>query len=184
MSASHKTLDFGFKKADYNRFQFLKQSVDNLRDKLKIIGGDLLILSGIPEDILPKLVKENSISTIYAEDEYAYEELQIIKKLKGKINGECELNLTWGKTLYHIDDIPYTIDKIPATSKANRINTGKQAEVRAPFLAPETITVIANFPESKMSAAEIFEFELFSEIQPYVNGGEDKASRKIALLHF
>tara|TARA_R110002049_G_scaffold151160_1_gene314700 strand:+ start:13419 stop:14813 length:1395 start_codon:yes stop_codon:yes gene_type:complete len=175
----YKTLDLGFRKADYNRFQFLKQSVDNLRDKLKIIGGDLLILSGIPEDILPKLVEENGISTIYAEDEYAYEELQVIKKLRANLDGKCELNLTWGKTLYHIDDIPYHIDKIPATSKAYRINTAKQAEVRAPFLAPEAITVIANFPKSNIPNAEIFEFELLSEIQPYVNGGEDKALERL-----
>jgi deoxyribodipyrimidine photo-lyase len=175
----YKSLDLGFRKAGYNRFKFLKESVLNLKENLRKIGGDLYITYGIPEKILSDFVEKFNVSTIYAEEEYASEELQVLDTLRTNLEGKCELNLTWGKTLYHIDDIPYKIDEIPVTSKAYRINTAKQAEVREPFLAPESIDIIENFPESSIPTANNFNFEDNQEFELYVNGGEDRALERL-----
>ncbi|MGC1471038.1 MAG: DASH family cryptochrome, partial [Psychroserpens sp.] len=120
-----------------------------------------------------------NVNTIFAENEYAAEELQVIQNLENNLKSSCELNLTWGKTLYHIDDLPYTINEIPATSKAYRINTAKKADVREPFLAPEKINVIDDFPKSKLPIADDFNFKDVVDIEPYVNGGEDKALERL-----
>lgn len=177
----YKTLSLGFRKADYNRFLFLKQSVENLKENFKKINGNLLIRYGIPEKILPQLVKNYNVSTIYAEQEYAFEELQVLERLILNLNNNCKLDLTWGKTLYHKEDIPYTIDKIPATSKAYRINTAKKAKVRAPFLAPHSITRIDNFPKSNIPSIKTFGLKEQKNVKPFITGGEDKALER---LHF
>jgi len=75
-------LELGFRKADLVRFKFLEQSVIDLRNNLESIGGHLFIgeLSAI--NTLPELIKLYGITDIYAEEEYASEELNFVKKLK------------------------------------------------------------------------------------------------------
>lgn len=179
--ASQTESGISFAKAGYNRFQFLKQTLDNLRANLKAKGANLRICTGKPEEILPKLISEHNINTIYAEDEYAYEELHVISEVKSKIPEAVTLELIWGKTLYHIDDVPYTIDKIPLTSKAFRINTSKVASVRAVFAVPENIHTISvsewgNLPEP--SLLHISKSEVYDET-PYVSGGENEALKRL-----
>ncbi len=164
----------GFRKADVNRVLFLKRSLEDLQQRLEAINGHLIIETGIPEVIVARYAENLSCDTIYAEEEYAWEELQVIKKLKENLGVAIQLNLTWGKTLYHIGDIPFTIDKIPLTSKAYRIPTGKQTQVREPFLAPDSIKSAAgitstDFPDYKALGFSAKEIE---EVEPYVEGGE------------
>ncbi|MDT0293017.1 DASH family cryptochrome [Mesonia ostreae] len=178
-SRLYDDLDLGFRKAGYNRFHFLRETVLELKENLKAIGGNLHIQYGIPEEIIPKLVEEYNVTRIYAEDEYAYEELQVLDALKHRLPKSCELHLTWGKTLYHIDDIPYAIEDIPKTSKTYRIHTGKTTEVRAPFLAPESISTIDDFPESHIPDFSTFNFKEDSELELYVKSGEKAALERL-----
>jgi len=169
-----KQLPLGFKKAGANRALFLKQSLENLQSNLESIGGHLLIEFGIAEEIVSAVSEKFNCTTIYAEEEYAWEELQVLKRLKENLGDKTQLDLIWGKTLYHKDDIPFTIDKIPLTSKAYRIPTGKQTAVRAPFLAPAKVTSIENVVSKPFPEFEIFgisEAEI-KAVTPYVKGGE------------
>jgi len=124
-----KKLNLGFRKACSNRFLFLKQSVLNLQKNLENLGGHLLIGVDSAAESIPELVTEYNINTIYGECEYASEELQLIDEVKTKLPNVA-WNLYWGKTLYHIDDIPFTIEKIPLSSKAYRIPASKESTPR------------------------------------------------------
>lgn len=62
-------------------------------------------------------MKKYGISDIYAEEEYASEELNVIKEIQN-ILPELKFHFYWGKTLYHKEDIPFLISKIPLSSKA------------------------------------------------------------------
>lgn len=119
-----------FKKANTVRKVFLLQSLLDLRDSLKERGGNLLILEGIPEHIIPELVREHHITFIYTEQEYASEELTLMRAVREQLPESCELLEFWGKTLYHVEDLPYAINKIPLTSKAFRMKTTKESAVR------------------------------------------------------
>ncbi|CAM3460209.1 DASH family cryptochrome [Aequorivita lipolytica] len=176
-----ETLPLGFRKADANRVIFLKQTVLDLQKRLENIGGHLHIELGLPEEIVDAYVNKYSISKIYAEKEYAWEELQMMAEVKKRIAEKAALITFWGKTLYHIDDIPFTISKIPLTSKAYRIPTGKETEVREPYNEP----IQANAASAiKSTAFPSFEKLGFSEeeiaaVEPFIAGGETAALNRL-----
>ncbi len=136
-------LELGFRKAAINRFKFLEESVLNLKENLEFLGGHLIIGFGIASEFIPKIVADYSITSIYGETEYAYEELKLVGAVQDKLPN-IDFNFYWGKTLYHRDDIPFKIDSIPLTSKAYRIPTSKESSPRAVFKTPLTLTAIAD----------------------------------------
>lgn len=135
-----KEYGLSMRKTGVNRFKFLIESLEDLRNNFQKIGGNLLIRIGKPEAILPKLVGEFNAEKVYAQKEVASEELAVEKNVQSKLEKmDCQLELVWGKTLYHLDDLPYEPHEIPLTSKAFRINTSKKAEIRETFQTPTKI---------------------------------------------
>ncbi len=183
--ALFEDLSLGFKKADVNRFKFLEQSVKNLQKNLEEIEGHLIITSeGAIKDI-PQLVEKYNISSIYAEEEYASEELNLIKQLE-TILPEVEFNFFWGKTLYHKDDIPFTINEIPLTSKAYRIPAGKESSPRKTFEIPSKIfshpkAKSTDFPSYKKFNLSKKEYE---SANPFLDGGEDNGLHRLRYYTF
>lgn len=180
-----RALELGFKKADINRFKFLKQSVENLQRNLESIGGDLIITSEGAVRDLPKLIKEFEISTVYLEEEYASEELGIIEQLQDALP-TVDFNTYWGKTLYHKDDIPFAIPDIPLTSKAYRIPTSKESNPRKTFEAPTNIQSHPKATSTKFPNANTYDFTLpdYKAVQPFLEGGEDAALRRLQYYTF
>ena len=173
--------EYGIRKADATRYEFLKQSVENLQKKLGNKDAHLLIEYGKAEELIPKLIDKHHISEIFAEQEYAYEELQMLKILKQSVPPNTKLNFYWGKTLYHIEDIPFKIDKIPLTSKAYRIPTGKQAEVRKTFEIPKNFNAFSEIESTEFPGYRKCGFvkKELDEIENFVNGGEDAGLERL-----
>lgn len=181
----YRKLPLGFRKADVIRFRFLQQSVTNLQKKLEDLKGHLLIGSTSAESFLPQIIERYDISKVYAETEYASEELQLIERVKGN-SPNVQFDFSWGKTLYHIDDIPFKIESIPLTSKAYRIPTSKQAEPRTPLESPKELNAVFEvmstpFPESKLFG---FSPEEFDGYEPFMTGGEDAALERLEYYTF
>ena len=178
-------LKLGFKKSDVNRFKFLEQSVKNLQKNLLEIGADLQITSDGAINDIPKLVEKYLITEVYAEEEYAPEELQIVKELK-EILPNVNFNLYWGKTLYHKNDIPFTIDKIPLTSKAYRIPVTKESEPRKIYESPSNIVQILDVVKTKFPSFKDFNFtqEEYNAVNTFVFGGEDEAIKRLNYYTF
>ncbi len=183
----YRRLKYGFPKCDLVRFEFLKQSILDLKENLRNIGANLMILHGPADVEIPKIVERYQCDEIYAEQEFATEEMVGIERLKSKIPETCNLDLTWGRTLYHLDDIPYAIDDIPLTSKAFRVNTQKKANIRKTFVAP---TSIQTAPISDMQWGEIpnaEELGLPSKKNfalTFMQGGETKALARMKYYLF
>ncbi|WP_194851146.1 DASH family cryptochrome [Nonlabens antarcticus] len=184
---SYNTQVYGERKTGIIRFKFLHQSLNDLQDSLKTLGADLDIRVGYPEDVLPKIVNDYKVSRIYCEQEYADEELQLKTSIKSKLPGTCELVSYWGKTLYHIDDIPYAINEIPKTSKAYRINTSKKAEVRETFSKIGAFDTPKNYkftPFPDPVEVGFTKEEIESAGDPFVDGGETKALERLRYYTF
>ncbi|MGB3776062.1 MAG: DASH family cryptochrome [Leeuwenhoekiella sp.] len=164
-------------KSGFNRFQFLIQTLADLKNNLESKGGKLLLKVGKPEKIIPELVSEHNITAVFTEEEYAPEECKVINAVAGNLEKSCDFIRTWGKTLYHIDDLPYSIPEIPLTSKAFRINTEKQASVRKVINEPEKINVITLKSWGEFPSASAFNLTQQNEPkeQPYLKGGETEA---------
>jgi len=175
----------GFRKADVNRFKFLEQSVNNLKANLKLIGGQLVIGPESALVTIPELVHKFQITDIYAEEEYASYELNLIKELKQKLP-ETDLHFFWGKTLYHKDDIPFGISKIPLTSKAYRIPAGREAEPRKTLAIPKKLRPIKKVKATKFPSYKNYGFTLkqYQDAKPFIKGGENAALERLEYYTF
>ncbi|RYM35795.1 DASH family cryptochrome [Brumimicrobium glaciale] len=175
-----ENLKLGFRKSDINRFKFLEQSANALKEKLENNGGHLIVSDKSAVEIIPRLIQEYAISSVYGETEYASEELNLVKQVQDKLP-EVEFNFYWGKTLYHIDDIPFTIDKIPLTSKAYRIPAAKESDPRTTFETPKEFKSHPNAVSTEFPTFTKYGFteEEYNAAQPYLKGGEEKALERL-----
>jgi len=184
----YRMLDIGFRKTGIHRFRFLGECLSNLRDNLRQKESELLLVSGEPAIILPELVKKYKAEKVYAQKEIASEETTVEATVaKNLTKQKVDLELVWGKTLYHLNDIPYKPDEIPLTSKAFRINTTKATKPRPLFPVPETIpTVKLREWGTLPTATEIgfTEIEQAEPTQEIYQGGETAALERLQYYTF
>jgi deoxyribodipyrimidine photo-lyase len=145
-----ETSVYGFKKMGSFRAQFLLESLEDLDAKLRTLGSGLLVVKGKPEIEIPKLVHEYKAQKVFAKREVAFEEKQIEKKVQSELfKLRCELETFSTSTLYHAEDLPFSIKDIPDMFTNFRKKTEKDSEIRSPFEAP-----------TKMNSPEISPLEL------------------------
>ena len=142
--AHFETTPYGFKKTGAFRAQFLLESLEDLDAQLRTLGSGLRIVMGKPEVEIPKLVQEYKVQKVFAKREVAFEEIQTEKKVRNELfKLRCELETFSTSTLYHAEDLPFSIKDIPDVFTNFRIKTEKESEIRKPFAAPTKI----NSPE-------------------------------------
>lgn len=127
----------GYLKTGPFRAQFLLESVIDLKSRLRDIGSDLLIAMGPPEEILPPLAGPES--SILAHSEVTSEEIraETAVRRRGKSVG-ASLELFWGNSLYHIDDLPFNdiLSDLPDVFTPFKEKCEKRCEIRKSFSAP------------------------------------------------
>lgn len=178
-------LEPGFKRVDVIRFKFLEQSVLMLRKNLESLGGHLIVGSDSALLTLPDLVEKYNITDIYAEEEYATYELSLVNRVMDALP-EIKFHFFWGKTLYHKDDIPFAISRIPITSKAYRITTAKKAEPRTTFSRPAHLKGTAKIQTQEFPSYRLYGFSKkeYENAQPMLKGGEDEALKRLDYYTF
>ncbi|MFM1754081.1 MAG: hypothetical protein RLZZ236_1020 [Bacteroidota bacterium] len=145
-----ETTPYGFKKTGSFRAQFLLESLQDLDAQLRTLGSGLRIVIGKPEVEIPKLVQEYKVQKVFAKREVAFEEIQTEKRVRNELfKLRCELETFSTSTLYHAEDLPFSIKDIPDVFTNFRKKTEKDSEIRNPFDAP-----------SKMNSPEISPLEL------------------------
>lgn len=133
---------YGTQKSGYLRTRFLLQSIDSLKSGLRRLGGDLLIQTGKPEDVLPALCRQYQVSEVYHHREVAEEETLISGLVETSLWKE-KINLKHfiGHTLFHKEDLPFSIKNIPDNFMIFKRKIDREAIVRPPFESPERISV-------------------------------------------
>ena len=177
--------DLRFRKMDINRFRFLEQSIIDLQHNLELLGCPLFIGQESALVTLPELVSKYGITDIYAEEQYASYELDLVKKVIASLP-ETRFHFFWGKTLYHKDDIPFEIEKIPLTSKAYRIPAAQEAEPREPFAIPASINPVKEIKSNRFPSYAEYGFveEEYKRAAPFVPGGEFAALERLEYYTF
>lgn len=142
---SHFTITTnGFQKTGAFRSQFIIESLIDLDNRLRELGSSLLVVKGKPEIELPKIVKQYNAKKVYAKREVAYEEKQTEALVQTELwKLQCELLTFSTSTLYHAEDLPFSIKDIPDVFTNFRKKTEKEATVRKVFEKPTRI----NSPE-------------------------------------
>ena len=134
------TTEFGFKKTGSFRAQFLLESLIDLDKNLREKGSGLLIIKGRPEVEIPKIVQQYRATKVFAKKEVSYEEKQTEAKVQEELfKLKCELKIFSTSTLYHAEDLPFSIKDIPDVFTNFRKKTEKDAIIRAAFDAPKEI---------------------------------------------
>lgn len=180
-----ENLELGFRKAYINRFKFLEQSLIDLQNNLENAGGHLIIGLESAVQTLPEIVQQFGITDLYAEEEYASEELDLIAEIQNIIPA-LNFHFFWGKTLYHKNDIPFDIPDIPLTSKAYRIPAGKESEPRNPLPTPK---LLISPPDAKSTEFPSYKNYGFTKAEydsatPFLEGGETLALERLQYYTF
>ncbi|MFM7592126.1 MAG: deoxyribodipyrimidine photo-lyase, partial [Isosphaeraceae bacterium] len=112
-----RTAICAFPKTGAFRARFLFQSLADLRQRLRDLGNDLLILRGLPEVELPALIQKYQIDEIYFHQEATTEEKSVerhlIKNLQAVDRQTTHVHPYWGSTLFHMEDLPFEIENLP-----------------------------------------------------------------------
>jgi len=124
------------------RAQFLQESLDDLRHRLREKGGELVILRGNPEVVLPEMAREYQVDAIYASKEVTQEETNAESALSKALKSlNVDIEFFWGSTLYHVRDLPFPIARLDDIFTAFRTKLEKNTPIRPTFPEPESITL-------------------------------------------
>jgi deoxyribodipyrimidine photo-lyase len=178
---------FGFKKTGSFRAQFLLESLKDLQSQLKKLDSKLLILKGKPEVEIPKIVKEFGVKKVFAKREVATEEKAQEKLVQNELfKLGCELETFSTSTLYHAQDLPFSIKDIPDVFTNFRKKTEKDSSIRACFGRPKKI-VSPKLPDSKLPTLSELHLESVSmdsrAVLPF-KGGETEAKKRLQHYFF
>lgn len=135
-----QTAEGEFKTED-NRFEFLLESVAALRASFIKLGGNLLIITGQPEEHIPALAEQFEIAEVYHHREVATEETSVSTNVEDLL-WKLKINLKHfiGHTLYNKEDLPFPIKDIPDVFSQFKKKTERDAIVKDCFPAPEIIS--------------------------------------------
>jgi len=104
----------GFPKTGPFRTQFLLEALADLRQGLRERGSDLVVRRGRPEDVLPKIAHQIDASVVHAHGEVCDEELRVERATRRALEPiGVRLDLSWGHSLIHPDDLPFAPTGIP-----------------------------------------------------------------------
>ncbi|WP_158825147.1 DASH family cryptochrome [Mucilaginibacter lacusdianchii] len=135
-----QTTEAGNHKTGNIRARFLIESVANLRQNLRNLGGELVIAHGHPAELIPQLAEQYHISEVYHHREVAFEETGISEQVEAAL-WKMKLNLKHfiGHTLYHKEDLPFPIKDIPDSFNTFKKKVERDSAVRPCVQTPEAV---------------------------------------------
>jgi deoxyribodipyrimidine photo-lyase len=138
--AHFEETSYGFKKTGNFRAQFILEAVADLDKNLRELGSGLMVIKGKPEVEIPKLVSLFKVNKVYAKREVAYEEKQTDARLQAELfKVKCEFETFSTSTLYHAQDLPFSIKDIPDVFSNFRKKVEKDSTIRTVFDRPQSI---------------------------------------------
>ncbi|KAJ3679246.1 hypothetical protein LUZ60_017257 [Juncus effusus] len=169
---------FGFPKTGAIRAQFLIECLEDLKRNLISKGLDLLVRHGKPEEILPSLAKSFNAHTVYAHKETCREETSVEKLVRERLkqvqlvpvqnqntssnrnNINPKLQLIWGSTMYHIDDLPFSTKDLPDVYTQFRKAVESKSSIRTCLKLPKFLG-----PPPKIGSDEITDWGLIPSVE-------------------
>lgn len=178
---------YEFQKTGNYRTQFLLESVLDLDANLRALGSGLVVVKGKPEIEIPKIVKQYKAHRVYAKREVAFEEKQTENLVQSELwKLHCELLTFSTSTLYHAEDLPFSIKDIPDVFTNFRKKTEHDAVIRSVFDKPTTI----NSPKIQLptlpSLSELGLKEIKADHRAAIQfkGGESEALKRMNYYFF
>lgn len=173
---------FGFKKTEKFRAKFLIESVTTLKENLEKLNITLLVYHQKPEDSIPEIIAQNGINSVYFQEEWTSEEMEVLENIKLKVPDSVLFKASYNQFLFHPEDIPYVIQSIPNVFTKFRNQCEKLTKIRPEFtvksLSKENFisneTIIPTI--QKMGFTD---FEMDSRTAFPFRGGEEEAGKRL-----
>ena len=132
--------EFGFQKTGKFRTKFLFESLVDLDKHLRQLGSGLLVVKGNPETELMNIAKYYQANKLFAKKEVAFNEKQIEKRVEKELwKLKCEVETFSTSTLYHAQDLPFSIKDIPDVFTNFRKKIEKESSIRSVYPSPLSI---------------------------------------------
>jgi deoxyribodipyrimidine photo-lyase len=132
--------EFGFQKTGNFRGKFLLESLNDLDKNLRQLGSGLLVVSGDPEIELANIAEFYKAQKVFSKKEVAYEEKRTEERVEKALwKKHCTLETFSTSTLYHAEDLPFSIRDIPDIFTGFRKKAEKDSSVRSIFSKPDFI---------------------------------------------
>ena len=185
--AQFASTEYGFKKTGSFRAQFLLESVADLDKNLRELGSGLIILKGRPEVEIPKIVQEYKANKVFAKREVTYEENQTEDLVEAELfKMRCEFETLSTSTLYHAEDLPFSIKDIPDVFSSFRKKTEQDAMIRTVFEKPLVLNS-PKIPEINLPTVTdlgLNEIVIDSRAVLQFKGGETEALKRLKHYFF
>lgn len=155
----------GFKRTGLFRTKFLLEAVEDLRSNLQQKGSDLIVRTGIAEDIIARIAKESDATAVYAGKEVTQDETTIeasLSKVLKPLN--IEIELIWSATLYHARDLPFQINFLPTVFADFRKKIERATKIRNTFDSPGKLASIEKIEPGSIPTFQDLGFDTVPEI--------------------
>ena len=150
----YEITNYGFNKTGNFRTQFLLESLLDLDKNLRELGSGLVILRGKPEVEISKIAQQYKVQKVFAKREVTFEEKQTKLLVQTELwKLQCEIETFSTSTLYHAEDLPFSIKDIPDIFTNFRKKTEQDSKIRAVFEKPLKINSPL-IPEIKLPTME------------------------------
>ena len=173
---------FGFKKTEKFRAKFLIESVAALKQNLEKLNISLLVYHQKPEDVIPEIIAKNGINSVYFQEEWTREEMEVLENIKGKVADSTRFKSTYNQFLFHPEDIPFEIQSIPNVFTQFRIQCEKSTLVRPEFSVQSLSEENCTQNETVIPTMETLgftDFEIDSRTAFPFRGGENEAMNRL-----
>lgn len=174
----------GFPKTGALRKKFLLETLLNLQDDFRQMGGDLIVLEGDPESVLPDFATANQANAIFFSEEVTAEEIKVENRLEKNAWAKgVATESSWQSSLYHIDDLPMPLAQLPEVFTQFRKAVEKMSSIRPEANKIEKL----NFPKivkhtNEVELTKIYGLEKFPTLPNKVmkfDGGERSAWERL-----
>jgi len=176
--------DFGFTKTANYRAQFLIETVTELKSALKELNITLLVHHEIPEVIIPQLIREHEIQTIFLQKEWTREETEVLSGVTANVPALVKFEQHCAQFLFRPEDIPYnSIAEIPQVFTEFRKKCEKYAAIRVLEPVPKAMSksnLLAKETEiPSLKTLGVADFTMDSRTAFPFKGGEQQALERI-----
>ena len=178
----YEVTPFGFKKTEKFRAKFLIETITELKENLQKLNISLLVYNQKPEDWIAEITASHEITSIYLQEEWTTEEMEVLENVKSKVSSEIEFKSTYNQFLFHPVDVPFELNFIPNVFTQFRTKCEKYTKVRAEFVVNRVAEENLITNETEIPSLEALGFSDFATDSrtafPY-QGGENLALERI-----
>ena len=137
----------GFSKMGSQRAFFLRESVRDLRNRIRARGAELIIRYGYPEEKIFELAQEFKPSWVFCNRERMPHDVYVQDALEYNLwSIGCEMRYARGKMLYYTLDLPFPITHTPEQFNHFRKEVDRYVPIRQPLDSLKHLPSAADLP--------------------------------------